>query len=54
MTTHHTPEDQGRVFVSAKDARRTPKPERTDEQIRAEMKESVQRNAATLRTLSKL
>ncbi len=43
-----------RVFVSAKEAQGVPRPDRTDEEIRADIRESVQRNLSALRTLSKL
>lgn len=41
-------------FRKASEVRRKPAPPRTEEQIRADMEESVRRNASTLRTLSKL
>ena len=59
MTTHEDNTFKGdlRRFVSAKEARRgseLPAHLRSEEQIRREMKESVKRNAQTLKVLSKL
>ena len=43
-----------RRFVSLKELHPQPLPEESEEQIRAEMRESVRRNAAALQTLAKL
>ncbi|WP_425145228.1 hypothetical protein [Deinococcus sp.] len=43
-----------RPYVSAKEAQGHPQPDKTDEQMRADMRESVRRNAAALQTLAKL
>lgn len=41
-------------FVTAKEAKGKPKAERTEEQIRADMKASVRRNESALKALAKL
>lgn len=45
---------QGLYFVSGAEARREPKPERSDAEIEANMRESVRKNIGILRTLSRL
>lgn len=54
MTVYKTPQNTTRPYRTASEVRREAPAPRTDEQIRAAMKESVKRNAATLQTLSKL
>ena len=54
VTTYSSPKGEPRPFRTAAEVRREPAAPRSDEQVRAQMRESVRRNAETLKTLSKL
>lgn len=55
MTIYHQAKrDTAPRFMSAKEARKEPKPARSDAEIEAEMKARIQRNLSTYRMLAKL
>ncbi|WP_157451123.1 hypothetical protein [Deinococcus puniceus] len=54
MTVNNNSQDQAQDYVRAQEVKRESKPPRTEAEIRAEMKESVRRNARVLQTLAKL
>lgn len=59
MTDNNTSEDQvqhdqAQHYVRFNEMKRESRPPRTEAEIRAEMKESVRRNARVLQTLAKL
>jgi hypothetical protein len=54
MTAHEQPKNEPRVFVSAKEIKRTPRPEQTDDEIVAWMDREIQADKKTLDLLAEL
>ncbi len=54
MTVHEQTNDQPRVFVRAREIKRTPRPEQTDDEIVAWMDREIQADKKTLDLLAEL
>lgn len=54
MTTHEMNQPYEPPYRTMKEIKRAPIQKKTDQEIRAEMKESVRRNAKTLQILAKM
>lgn len=54
MSAHNTPQDQPRAFVSLKEVKPIPRPEQTDEEIKAWVMEQLRADKKTLELLATL